>query len=119
MGKNLPAHSVIPAAVTVAAFYSCVPVRADTPASLAAGTADATTQAAPAAEGSGFENNLTGDWWGRRQQLQDAGISIGSTLTLEGFANFRGGVDTAHRVGATTFDLNLTLDTEKLSRNAE
>jgi porin len=75
---------------------------------------DATTQpdAAPAA--SGFDNNLTGDWWGRRQRLQDAGITIGSQITLEGFSNFQGGIDTAHLVGASTFDLNLALDTDKL-----
>ena len=82
---------------------------------------DATTQAAstqPTADqsdagGAGFDGNLTGGWAGTRQKLQDAGITIGSTLTLEGFSNFRGGIDTAHLVGASTFDLNVALDTGK------
>jgi len=63
---------------------------------------------------SGFENNLTGGWWGQRQRLQDAGITIGATLTLEGFNNFRGGLATAPAVGAATSDFNLAVDTDKL-----
>ncbi|MGA2231768.1 MAG: carbohydrate porin [Tepidisphaeraceae bacterium] len=73
---------------------------------------DATQPAAPAA--SPFAGDLTGDWGGERQRLQDAGITPGATLLLEGFSNFQGGIDTAHLVGATTFDLNVTLDTQKL-----
>ena len=68
----------------------------------------------PDAAGSGFDGELTGDWWGQRRRLQDAGVTVGGSLTLEGFMNFKGGVDTAHAVGATTFDLNVALDTEKL-----
>jgi porin len=61
-----------------------------------------------------FSNTLTGDWLGARTKLADAGATVGATLILEGFDNFQGGLDTAHAVGATTFDLNLTLDLEKM-----
>jgi porin len=74
----------------------------------------ATTQQNPTTSTASFENNLTGDWWGQRQKLQDAGITVGATLTAEGFDNFQGGIDTAHAVGATTFDLYFALDTESL-----
>jgi porin len=79
-----------------------------------AGTPDSTTQPDVAPTASGFDNNMTGNWWGLRQRLQVAGITVGATLLLEGFRNFQGGIDTAHAVGATTFDLNLALDTDKL-----
>jgi porin len=75
---------------------------------------DAPAQPDVAPTASGFENNLTGGWWGQRQRLQEAGITIGATLTLEGFNNFRGGLATAPAVGAATSDLNLALDTDKL-----
>jgi porin len=75
---------------------------------------DATTQSATAPTPSTFDSNMTGDWWGQRQSLQDSGITIGATLTLEGFDNLEGGIHTSPAVGATTFDLNLALDTEKL-----
>lgn len=75
---------------------------------------DTATQPATAPTPSGFDNDLTGDWWGQRQKLQDAGITVGATLLAEGFDNFEGGIDTAHAVGATTFDLNVALDTGKL-----
>jgi porin len=103
-------------------------VRADTPATGPGATPGTTetqnnppasassqsnpTESAPAA--SPFAANLTGDWWGQRQRLADAGVSIGATLDLEGFENFRGGLSTDHLVGASTFDLNLAFDTEKL-----
>jgi porin len=64
--------------------------------------------------GPGFDSNLTGNWGGVRQHMQDAGYTIGATLLLEGFANTQGGVDTAHQVGSTTFDVNLSADFEKL-----
>ncbi len=75
---------------------------------------DSTTQPQVAPAISGFDSNLTGGWSGERQRLQEAGIAVGATLTLEGFSNLQGGIDTAHLVGATTFDLNLALDTEKI-----
>jgi porin len=69
-------------------------------------------EAAPA--GSNFDNNLTGGWGGERQRLQDAGITLGATLTLEGFYNFTGGIESGHPLAATTADFNLALDTDKL-----
>jgi len=91
------------------AFLSLVPL-----STALAGTPGSTTQPAVVPTAAGFDNNMTGDWWGLRQRLQDAGITVGATLLLEGFRNFQGGIDTAHTVGATTFDLNLALDTDKL-----
>jgi porin len=101
-----------------AAFLLLIAVataRAESPASTenASPVLGPATQAATSPSPPGFDNNLTGDWWGERERLQDGGITIGSTLTLEGFSNFQGGIDTAHVVGASTFDLNLALDTEK------
>jgi porin len=63
---------------------------------------------------SGFEDKLTGDWRGLRSRLKQAGVSINASLVLEGFKNFRGGLRTSGLVGASTFDLSLGLDTEKL-----
>jgi porin len=70
--------------------------------------------AAGHAASSGFENRATGDWWGRRQWLKQAGVSIDASLILEGFKNLRGGISTYPPVGASTFDLSLTLDTARL-----
>jgi porin len=75
---------------------------------------DSTSQPDLASTAAGFDNSLTGGWSGERQRLQDAGIAVGATLTPEGFSNLQGGIDTTHLVGATTFDLNLALDTDKL-----
>jgi porin len=63
---------------------------------------------------SGFEEKATGDWGGQRQWLQQAGITIDASIVLEGFKNFCGGLHTVPLVAASTFDLSLTVDTEKL-----
>jgi porin len=63
-------------------------------------------------ENSGFDNKLTGGWGGERQRLANAGISPNAQLFLEGFENSQGGVDTGV-VGASTFDLNVAVDTQK------
>lgn len=69
----------------------------------------------PARAASGdFGDKATGDWWGRRQWLEQTGISIDATLVLEGFKNLRGGISTYPPVGASTFDLSLTVDTARL-----
>jgi porin len=65
--------------------------------------------------GSQIEDKATGDWWGLRQRLARAGITIDARLVLEGFKNFHGGLKTNRFVGASTFDLSLTLDTQKLA----
>ncbi|HZE21370.1 MAG TPA: carbohydrate porin, partial [Desulfobaccales bacterium] len=61
-----------------------------------------------------FGDKATGDWWGKRQWLKQAGVTIDASLVLEGFKNFRGGLRTSTLVGASTFDLSLGLDTERL-----
>ncbi|MGO8702735.1 MAG: carbohydrate porin [Candidatus Brocadiia bacterium] len=119
MGKIRHRPAAMSGAAAVVSFLSLMPL----PAALAgsAGSPDnappvsdtaAQPEAAPGA--SAFDNNLTGGWWGERQRLQDAGITLGATLTLEGFNNFRGGLATAPPVAAATSDLNLALDTGKL-----
>ncbi|HTW94597.1 MAG TPA: carbohydrate porin [Tepidisphaeraceae bacterium] len=75
---------------------------------------DATTQPADATANSAFDADLTGDWGGGRQQLQNAGVSVGGTFLSEGFHNFQGGIDSSHTVGSTTLDLNVTVDMQKL-----
>jgi porin len=64
--------------------------------------------------GLGFDDKATGDWWGLRQRLERAGITIDASLVLEGFKNFCGGLNTSRVVGASTFDLSLSVGTEKL-----
>jgi carbohydrate-selective porin OprB len=108
MAKTIPRwYGTILGAAT--AFLLLIPL-----STALGGTPGSTTQPDVAPTASGFDNNMTGDWWGLRQRLQDAGITVGAILMLEGFRNFEGGIDTAHSVGATTFDLNLALDTDKL-----
>lgn len=63
---------------------------------------------------SAFEDKATGGWCGERQRLEQTGITVDSSLVLEGFKNFRGGLHTDSLVGASTFDLSLGFDTEKL-----
>jgi porin len=86
------------------------------PATRSAPPATISSQPAP-----DFDSQLTGDWFGARTKLSDAGVTIGATLCAEGFANFMGGIDTQHLLGSTTFDLNVTLDLDKLAHlsNAE
>lgn len=66
----------------------------------------------PSADNSGFDAYATGGWSGVRQHLADKGISLNAQWVLEGFYNFQGGMNTGD-VGASTFDLNVALDTEK------
>ena len=73
----------------------------------------ATVPAAATPDNSSFDDKATGGWWGGRQRLETAGLSLNAQLVLEGFNNFQGGVDTGAD-GASTFDLNLALDTEKV-----
>lgn len=69
------------------------------------------TAAPPDAEPN-FDDKATGAWSGERERLDQAGISINAQLVLEGFENSRGGVRSG-AVAASTFDLNLTVDTAK------
>jgi porin len=90
-------------------------------AALADPPTESSQPASSADDETNFDAMLTGDWFGVRTDLLKDGISIGATLQLEGFANFMGGIDTANLLGSTTFDLNVTLDLEKLAHlsNAE
>lgn len=60
-------------------------------------------------------NYATGDWGGRRDDLEDQGIYIELIYTGEVFSNLRGGLNTSK---ATEYrgniDLSITLDTEAL-----
>ncbi len=47
-------------------------------------------------------------------ELEKAGVTPGAALVLEGFKNFEGGLDNPKIVGASTFDLSITLDMQKL-----
>jgi porin len=105
--------------IATAAFLSRVVVStalAGTPTSTQSDspTFDSSSQPVVPPAASAFDANLAGGWWGERQRLNETGIAVGATLTLEGFSNLQGGIDTAHLVGASTFDLNLALDTDKL-----
>lgn len=62
--------------------------------------------------GSGFADKATGAWGGERRRLEQAGVSLNAQEVLEGFRNFRGGLNTGD-AGASTFDLSLALDMEK------
>lgn len=65
-------------------------------------------------DNSGFKDKATGDWGGERRRLEQAGITIGASYLQEGFGNFRGGLRTSPLVQASTTDLSLGLDAEKL-----
>ncbi|HLL90756.1 MAG TPA: carbohydrate porin, partial [Tepidisphaeraceae bacterium] len=56
----------------------------------------------------------TGDWAGVRPRLVDRGITVNAALTVDTFANVRGGADTEGVGVEHLFDLALTLDTERL-----
>lgn len=62
---------------------------------------------------SGFKDKATGDWWGLRGHLKEQGVSIGMDWVMEGFYNFRGGIERG-AVAASTLDLYLNLDMQKL-----
>lgn len=64
--------------------------------------------------GSGFADKATGDWGGVRQILAASGITIDASFLQEGFVNFRGGIGTHSLVAASTTDLSLSVDTQKL-----
>jgi porin len=57
---------------------------------------------------------LTDDWFGLRPALDDRGISLQSSLTIDASKNFRGGTDTAGSALRNLFNANLTLDTQRL-----
>jgi porin len=56
----------------------------------------------------------TDDWFGYRPKLEEKGIAIQPSMELTFGHNFRGGEETSGVDGAYLFNLNVTLDTEKL-----
>lgn len=84
-----------------------------------AASAGPAPQAQPAASpntcgAAGLWNTAAGNWWALHDHLQTIGISLGAYWVMEGFRNFRGGKDTNDTVPASTLDLNLAVDTQKL-----
>lgn len=61
-----------------------------------------------------FSDKAVGNWGRVRDRLEEAGISVDAELVLQGFRNFMGGLNDSRTVGAYTFDLGLTADTETL-----
>lgn len=93
-------------------ILAAVTAHADEAQSSMSVTAAPTTPASSRQTRSGFDDKLTGGWEGGRQRLEEKGISFNAQLRLSVFDNFQGGVKTGV-VEASTFDLNLTLDTER------
>lgn len=58
--------------------------------------------------------HVTGDWRGVRPWLDDRGIVFDSSWTLDVSRSLRGGIDTERTIARHLFDLNVTLDTERL-----
>lgn len=57
---------------------------------------------------------VTDDWRGVRPWLNDRGVVIDSSLTLDLSRNFRGGVSTSETILRHLIDVNVTLDAERL-----
>ncbi len=59
-------------------------------------------------------NNLTGNWWGARGTMQDAGIMPSVTLLQAASENFSGGIRTNRVDWRYRLDATITLDTQKV-----
>jgi porin len=57
-------------------------------------------------------NHATDGWWGLRRRLHESGLTLNSTLTIDGSRSFQGGANPDTGVIRNLFDLNLTLSTE-------
>jgi porin len=75
----------------------------------------AVQSSAGAGEIQGFRRRYvaSGEWRGLRSRLEERGVSIGISWVMEGFDNFLGGIKRG-AVGASTFDVDLSVDTKKL-----
>lgn len=94
-----------------AGLLSSLPAMAQTPlVATQAATNDSPVASSPGS--SSFDGDATGGWGGARQWLADKGITPNAQLVLEGFENASGGIRTGP-AWASTFDLNVTVDTEK------
>lgn len=59
-------------------------------------------------------DRLTGDWAGRRTAMEEKGVVINASLTLDAFKNLRGGADTAGSSFQQLFNFELTLASDPL-----
>jgi len=59
------------------------------------------------------DEEVTGNWGGLRDRLEQEGLTFGLIWVPEVFRNFEGGKDSRDTVVASTADLNFTLDTDK------
>lgn len=57
--------------------------------------------------------HLTDDWGGLRPWLDDQGVVIDPSLTLDVSRNLRGGVSTRQTIARYLFDLNITVNAER------
>jgi carbohydrate-selective porin OprB len=57
---------------------------------------------------------LTDDWFGWRPKLDDRGITVQASLAIDIGKAFRGGTDTAGVGSSYLFNLNVTVDTQRL-----
>lgn len=56
----------------------------------------------------------TDDWFGARPWLDDHGVTVGANLTIDASRDFRGGGASGDNFTRNLFNLNLTLNTERL-----
>ena len=79
------------------------------------------TSAAADAEGDAgaailTQDYATGDWFGRRGELEDAGFDFQAALVADWSTNFHGGVDTSGSALRSLLDANLTAGLEQVLR---
>lgn len=108
--------------VMLAAGAIMVPYRsvgaqsATSPATAAApATSDAGTSAAvPPPTASDYSGDLTGDWFGLRPRLQNAGVTFSGSLVTDSSYDLSGGLATRRSAYRSLLTLNVSLDTKSL-----
>ncbi len=68
----------------------------------------------PAVSSPDYSGDLTGDWFGLRPKLQEAGVTFGGTMITDGSWNLSGGLATRSQAWRTLVNLDVSLDTQKL-----
>src|SRR5271170_3252268 len=86
------------------------------PATTTAATTTLATNSAPASSSSApdYSGDLTGDWFGVRPKLQNAGITFGGSLVTDGSWNLSGGIATNRSAYQTLLNLNVSFDLNQL-----
>lgn len=79
------------------------------PAATQAGPQPATATAAP-----DYSGDLTEDWFGLRPKFQEAGVTFGGTMIMDGSWNLSGGLATRNQAWRTLVNLDVSLDTKKM-----